>query len=240
MTSGMLGGPDATRGWVEAPPLQPPFGRVAQAALAIFILTVVTLNVVGRIESGVGPGGPTSAQIVFDEVTSAIVSVPLILLVWPVLREIHRRQLTIPVRVASLAAMGLGSALLHVAGFKVLRIVVSPALGLGSACPFFEKFGFELGKDAAFYGLMVGGLFAAPLSLRRAVFEAPVSPPAAPPGRLPPPPPISRDLIDLPSGRHRLRLRTSDIVAVVSAGNYAEFRLLDGRRPLLRATLAVL
>lgn len=238
MTSGMLGGPDATRGWVEAPPLQPPFGRVAQAALAIFILTVVTLNVVGRIESGVGPGGPSSAQIVFDEVTSAIVSVPLILLVWPVLREIHRRQLTIPVRVASLAAMGLGSALLHVAGFKVLRIVVSPVLGLGSTCPFFEKLGFELTKDAAFYALMVGGLFAAPVALRRAVFDAPAPPPTTPPKSAPPP--LNKDLIDLPNGRHRLRVRMSDIVAVVSAGNYAEFRLLDGRRPLLRTTLAVL
>lgn len=37
-----------------------------------------------------------------------------------------------------------------------------------------------------------------------------------------------------------MRVRTSDIVAVVSAGNYAEFRLLDGRRPLLRTTLAIL
>jgi hypothetical protein len=195
------------------------------------------LNVVGRLEIGVGSGGPTSGQIVFGEVTSAIVSIPLILLFWPVLREIYRRPLTMPLRIAGLLAAGGAISLLHVVGFKLLRTLAGPVLGIAS-CPFFEKFGFELGKDAAFYALMVGGLFAAPVSLRRAVFDAPAPPPTAPPKSSPPPP--NKDLIDLPNGRHRLRVRTNDIVAVVSAGNYAEFRLLDGRRPLLRATLAVL
>ncbi len=225
-------------GWLRGPPRQPPFGRVAQAAFAIFILTVVTLNVVGRIESRPGSGGLSSAQIVFDEATSAIVSIPLILLFWPVLREIYRRQLTMPVRMGSLVAAGVASSLLHVAGFKLLRILAGPVLGIACSCSLFEKFGFELAKDTTFYALMVGGLFAAPVSLRRAIFDAPAPPPTAPAKSTPPL--LNRDLIDLPNGRHRLRVRTSEIVAVVSAGNYAEFRLLDGRRPLLRTTLAAL
>ena len=47
--------------------------------------------------------------------------------------------------------------------------------------------------------------------------------------------PVSFDIRD---GARIIRTPLSEIVAVSSAGNYVEFWLADGRRPLMRATLA--
>ena len=47
--------------------------------------------------------------------------------------------------------------------------------------------------------------------------------------------PVSFDIRD---GARIIRVPLADILAVSSAGNYVEFRLADGRRPLMRATLA--
>jgi DNA-binding LytR/AlgR family response regulator len=43
---------------------------------------------------------------------------------------------------------------------------------------------------------------------------------------------------DIREGARTIRAHVPDIVAAGSAGNYVEFRLSDGRRPLMRATLA--
>ena len=42
---------------------------------------------------------------------------------------------------------------------------------------------------------------------------------------------------DIIEGARTLRVRRTEIIAVSSAGNYVEFHLEDGRRPLMRATL---
>ena len=47
--------------------------------------------------------------------------------------------------------------------------------------------------------------------------------------------PVSFDIRD---GARLIRAPLGDILAVASAGNYVEFILADGRRPLMRATLA--
>ena len=47
--------------------------------------------------------------------------------------------------------------------------------------------------------------------------------------------PVSFDIRD---GARIIRAPLGDILAVSSAGNYVEFLLADGRRPLMRATLA--
>nr|WP_240902791.1 LytTR family DNA-binding domain-containing protein [Caulobacter sp. SLTY] len=45
---------------------------------------------------------------------------------------------------------------------------------------------------------------------------------------------------DIRDGAKLVRAAVSDILAVSSAGNYAEFHLADGRKPLMRASLASL
>jgi len=50
----------------------------------------------------------------------------------------------------------------------------------------------------------------------------------------------SRATFDIRDGSRLIREAINDILAVSSAGNYVEFRLANGRRPLMRATLAAI
>jgi len=45
---------------------------------------------------------------------------------------------------------------------------------------------------------------------------------------------------DIREGARTIRAPVTDILAATSAGNYVEFRLADGRRPLMRATLTAI
>jgi hypothetical protein len=61
--------------------------------------------------------------------------------------------------------------------------------------------------------------------------------------RASPPKPLAESpgadmVLDIKDGARLIRSRVADIVAVTSAGNYVEVVLADGRRPLMRSTLA--
>ncbi|MFN7130118.1 MAG: LytTR family DNA-binding domain-containing protein, partial [Brevundimonas sp.] len=107
----------------------------------------------------------------------------------------------------------------HVSGFVALRKLGYAVMGAG-AYQFGDRFSYELRKDLVTYVLLVGGfLLTAYLRRRR---DEPVRP-------------VSFDIRD---GARIIRAPLADILAVSSAGNYVEFLLADGRRPLMRATLA--
>lgn len=111
--------------------------------------------------------------------------------------------------------------LLHVGLMVAMRHGVYAALGeTYDYGPPVERFIYEFRKDLLSYALFVG-VFWAVRSLREAR-EAPVRP-------------VSFDIRD---GARLIRAPLADILAVTSAGNYVEFILADGRRPLMRATLA--
>ena len=111
-----------------------------------------------------------------------------------------------------------------------LRIAVYGALGFhyrveAGAAP------YEYRKDLLAY-LVLAGLFY--LFGRRTSAPEPVTEPsAAPPAATP-------ATFDIVESARTLRVRPDEILAVRSAGNYAEFHLADGRRPLMRTTLTVL
>lgn len=107
----------------------------------------------------------------------------------------------------------------HVAIFVVLR-EAGYALIAGWDYDFGDRFLYEFRKDAITYSLFVG-VFWLSAHLRRRRDE-PVRP-------------VSFDIRD---GGRIIRAPLGDILAVASAGNYVEFVLADGRRPLMRATLA--
>ena len=120
--------------------------------------------------------------------------------------------------VIHLAAL-LAYSALHVSGFVALRKLGYAVMDAG-AYQFGDRFGYELRKDLVTYVLLVGGfLLTAYLRRRR---DEPVRP-------------VSFDIRD---GARIIRAPLGDILAVSSAGNYVEFLLADGRRPLMRATLA--
>lgn len=110
---------------------------------------------------------------------------------------------------------------LHVTGFVWMRKAAYAAM---QAPPyvFGDRFVYELRKDLISYAVFAG-LFWLLAVLRRRKDE-PVRP-------------VSFDIRD---GGRIIRAPLSQIVAVSSAGNYVEFWLADGRRPLMRATLAAI
>lgn len=92
----------------------------------------------------------------------------------------------------------------------------------GAPYIFGDRFIYELRKDLLSYALF-GFVFwvTGYLRSRRDELVRPVS-------------------FDIRDGARIIRTSLSDILAVSSAGNYVEFRLADGRRPLMRATLAAI
>lgn len=114
--------------------------------------------------------------------------------------------------------------LIHVAGFLTLRRLIYRLLEAGPYLigDLVGRFLYEFRKDLLTYGTFVAGFWLIG-HLRRAR-EVPLRP-------------VSFDIRD--SGRI-IRTPLDQIVAVSSAGNYVEFCLADGRRPLMRATLAAI
>jgi hypothetical protein len=119
-------------------------------------------------------------------------------------------------------AASLVFSILHVVGMRLLRAGVYAAMGLHyGAWPL--DLAYEYPKDVVFY-LIGGSIFW--VSLRFAGLRRPAPEPAEP---------ASFDIVEGPR-IHRVPVR--EIIAARAAGNYVEFLLEDGRRPLMRTTLA--
>ena len=115
----------------------------------------------------------------------------------------------------------LAYSLAHVGGFIALRKLAYWALG--SRYVFGEDFFYELLKDILSYGLFVGGIALVGHLLRQQQL-------IRTPGQT-----LTFDIRD---GAKLTRVRLSEILAIGSAGNYVEFMLQDGRRPLMRKALS--
>ena len=113
---------------------------------------------------------------------------------------------------------------LHVAGLLALRHLAYAAMGERYRFgPLGPEFVYELRKDVLAYAL-IGVTY----WLVRRLRAQPVAAPAGP------------AVFDIRDGARIVRAALPDILAVTSAGNYAEFVLADGRRPLMRSSLAAL
>ena len=114
----------------------------------------------------------------------------------------------------------------HVAGFLAIRKAIYWAHGeTYSFGAFGPHFLYEMTKDTLGYVLAVAAFF-----LARFVVEK-SSPPAAAPAAA---------TYAIRDGNRVLRVPMADILAVRSAGNYVEFSLRDGRKPLMRSPLSAL
>jgi uncharacterized membrane protein YhaH (DUF805 family) len=110
----------------------------------------------------------------------------------------------------------------HVALFILIRLMVYGLLGELYEFGGLGEFLYELPRDLVVYGLCVGGVWGAMVLLQSlGSSEQP-----------------TRAMFDIRDNARILRVPIDDILAVRSAGNYVEFLLADGRRPLMRATLA--
>jgi len=215
---------------VSAPPPVPSASQdqrrrafwIAYALIAVFVVLLTTVNALTTQDdqSGFDPWEPWVWEYTSAAVTIAIVPSIAWLLRWA--PPGPERWL----RFAIHAPASLVYSLIHSGLFTGLRWVIYAAVGAHyrGYRPF-----YEYRKDILAYGLFllvfwVAGLIA---ELRAG---AQVASDSAPPHR--------PAIFDIRDGAKVVRALVSEIVAVNSAGNYVEFTLADGRKPLMRSTLS--
>ncbi|HEY3776852.1 MAG TPA: LytTR family DNA-binding domain-containing protein [Rhizomicrobium sp.] len=114
----------------------------------------------------------------------------------------------------------------HVVGFVAVRKLIYWLLGAHYEFgAFFAHFRYEFGKDALGYLLFIGTFALIEHLLRQQTL-------VKTPGQT-----LSFDIKD---GARLTRVRLDELLAIASAGNYAEFVLRDGRRLLMRSPLTAL
>jgi DNA-binding LytR/AlgR family response regulator len=141
---------------------------------------------------------------------------------WAVLRT--TRAWSWPMRLGAHVAAALMFSVLHVGLFILFRAMAFA--GLGQAYDLSAAVGgyrYEVWKDLVAYALLVGGYLLVDVLDRGGE-----------------PAPAAAQVFDIRDGARLVRVRLDDILAVTSAGNYVEFRLRDGRRPMMRGSLAAL
>ncbi|MDI1365653.1 MAG: LytTR family DNA-binding domain-containing protein [bacterium] len=157
-------------------------------------------------------------------VTALIFLIPAAMTVW-MIRAKPQWWIAAP---AHLAAALLYS-ILHISGFVALRKLAYLTLFHKPYVfgPLVSEFPYEFRKDLMAYGL-ASIIFH--LALRRGGQSAPVMVAAAAPPAV----------FDIQDGGRLTRVPVVEILAVTAAGNYAEFTLADGRKLLMRTSLAAL
>jgi hypothetical protein len=113
---------------------------------------------------------------------------------------------------------------LHTGLMTLLRMGIYALVGKSYRAPPFGDWLYEYRKDLMAY-VILGGVFW--------LFCRPRPAPAAPSA-----PPADGATFDIADGASVLRVRVREILGVRAAGNYVEFLLEDGRRPLMRTALA--
>lgn len=208
-----------------------PRGVLGQIVLAVALLILVIngLDIVTMMQAHVK--GPL-ASLALSELTSSVTAIVLLPVLIAEVRYIARANLSLALRLSGLAAAGLAFAAVHITSFEVLRALLHALLGARYVPGHPGPLVLEVAKDFWVYAILVAGLYAAP-PLRRALLSDPgaIEYPSPAPGHTP-------ALFDIPDGRRTLRVAVGDIRAAASAGNYVEFHLADGQKPLMRATLA--
>ncbi len=121
------------------------------------------------------------------------------------------------------AAATLAWSALHVTGFLLLRHGAYALAGdVYKYGDLRTEFPYELRKDILSYALTVCAFWVA----RRLTLQSSATAPDQP------------ATFDIRDGAKVIRAPITDILAVASAGNYVEVHLADGRKPLMRASLA--
>lgn len=220
MTNGANGG---TGGWLRSPPERRDL-RTALLFIAPATAVVVIVNTLTSLSDN--PDVATWEPWVW-EISSAISIFAAMLIPWLATAAAPPDELVaggwrpkarfVLIHLVALLAFSA----LHVAGFVALR---SAAYALFGSEPytFGDQFIYELRKDLISYATYVAAFWLIAFLRRRR--DEPVRP-------------VSFDIRD---GGRILRVPVGGILAVSSAGNYVEFWLADGRRPLMRATLAAI
>ena len=195
-------------------------GAAALIASAI-VAAVAAVNALTILHDAARRGSPAPAWQPFAlEYSSGIALIAAYLLVSPIFRLAPPRPPWPRFALTHLAASAAFSAL-HVVGMVALRHAIWAARGESYAFDFAGDWFYEYRKDVIAYGAMAAITW---MLARRSAAKA--APPAA------------DATVVLHDGARRLRFDAAAILAAEASGNYVELILADGRRPLVRTTLA--
>ncbi len=194
---------------------------IGLAALTVFIACFDSISVWNDLHFRPDFG---LAQPVVWEVTSAVGFVAYSTIAWAALQIAPLEQRpwwrTALIHASAVPVYWV----LHVGTFVLLRKVIYALAGYHYAYHHIgAEIGFEFFKDVFAYFLMVTIYWVVARLMRE---------PAVPVE--------TGGMFTIRDGTHIVRVRMSDILAVSSAGNYVEFTLRDGRRPLMRTPLSAI
>lgn len=199
---------------------------VAAAGTVLF----TTINIWTGIHDLAGSErGINDWMIVCWEYTSATMILLLLpLLGFASLKASAASRMSIP----RAAAIHLGGwiifTLLHVTGFIVLRHGIYAVMGSRYDFSGVDSWAYEAPKDAGSYAILVMTLSIAARRAGRPATSPHTAIDAGP----------DHPRFTIRDGARSIYVLPAEIVAVSSEGNYVEFHLTDGRRPLMRTTLA--
>lgn len=196
--------------------------RLFWRALPLFALAVVVLNTLNTFTDIQDNPAQPPLYAAITQATSALTVIAFLWVPWLAYRtapiDSRPRWRAALVHVAGLLVFSV----LHVVGFYLLRIAVFRLLGLPYEYDLGGRFIYELRKDA--FGYVLGTVAFWGLTQ---IYGRPRIRPAEPPATF-----------DIRDGAKVIRTPVAEILAVASAGNYVEFHLADGRKPLMRAALS--
>ena len=217
MTSGA---PTGTSGKRTLPPW-----AVAHAIIAVAILFVCTVNVLNVLDERSWLNRPIAWwKPAVWEGSSAIVIFAILWMPMLAIRHFPPQGRSWLRNLAIQAAVTIPFSLAHVMLMVALRHAAYAIAG--------ETYDFGMGWNTLIYeyrqDVFSYALFAATFWLADRLLGS---------GLAPAPPEPERETVVIDEGQRVIRVPPREVLGVRSCGNYVEFLLADGRRPLMRATL---
>lgn len=202
----------------------PPAGYLA-AAVGTVLFT--SINVWTGIHDITGPATAIRPWMVVSwEYTSAAMIVLLLPLLGFASMQARASFRTSAAAAAVIHVAGwLVFTLLHVGGFVLMRDTIYALKGSHYDFAGIDSWFYEAPKDAASYAILVMTLT---IASRTPPLESNTGSPTD----------LEAQRVTIRDGARTIHALPSEIIAARSEGNYVEFNLLDGRRPLMRATMA--
>ena len=196
--------------------------RVAVALAVLGPVLAAALNVWTRVhdQPELAAGDRLWEPIVW-EASGAVATLALLPLIWRAVLTVERNGSRPAVALGSSLAFASGFYLLHVATFVLLRSGAYRLVGQSYRFGGIRSWVYELPKDLLTFVILAGILLAG----RR--LARPASPVAAEPTRPEP--------LRIKDGSRTFLVAPDEILAASASGNYVEYHLRDGRRPLSRS-----
>ncbi len=217
MTNGVFGG---MSGW-EWRAL-----RRTWLGVVVLMICIDAVNVASTLQDHLRLGRPLNPwEPLIWEYTSGFCGVILAPMIFAAIRFAPPERGRWPRFVLTHALGSLTYSALHVGGMFGLRAAIYWAAG-DRYHDSLASFPYEYRKDLVTYVIIAAAFW---LALRLLQPQATQPAPAG-----------TQATFDIRDGARLIRVPVADIISVASAGNYVEFVLADGRKPLMRATLSSL